>query len=312
MLTSRRSRNLEPFKTKQARAGVEPTSIEEPDFDLGPNWALIWGDDFTTSNLNTFKWWTRQTHADGMLDYLNDEWQRYREAGNHIMENPGCALTAYVKNAEGFYPSGMLRSKALFPLASGNPYYFECRGLVPSGIGTWPAFWLAGSERVPGDDSTAYWPPEIDIMEIVNNGKDDTLNMCGMRCQVLDWERNPQQYGFTNWLKDSYNPEWGTYWAPYYFNQSYHAWGLLYERPYFSFYIDRKWIATGTYDWVTDDGLPSPPATILANLAIGGSWAGRYGVDDAAFPQAFNLEYIRVWERLPQSTIGHDLMPTGG
>lgn len=65
----------------------------------------------------------------------------------------------------------------------------------------------------------------------------------------------------------------------------------------------------GQYDWVTDDGKPSPPANILCNLAIGGSWAGRNGVDNDAMPQSFDVEYIHVYQRLKQSTIGVDLMP---
>jgi beta-glucanase (GH16 family) len=275
---------------------------------LTPDWSLVFEDDFPISNLDTTKWWTRQTHNDGWLDYLNDEQQRYRESGNHVHSAGCCELTALPKVADGFYPSGMLRSKALFPLASGTPHYFECKGRVPGGLGVWPAFWLAGSERVPGDDSTAMWPPEIDMMEIVNNGVEDTLNMCNMRCQVLDWANNPQRYAMTECV-ESFNPEWGTWWAPFFFNEGFHTWSVLYERPNFTFYCDRQFVARGTYDWVTDDGQPSPPAHILCNLAIGGSWAGRHGIDDSAFPQAFEVEYIKVWTRLPQSTIGHDLMP---
>lgn len=302
-----------PLEPRKARLTLGRSAAPLSDFELTPDWSLLWSDEFTTSNLDTNKWWTRQTHNGGWLDYLNDEWQRYRENGNHVMRpGGGCALTALPKTSgDGFeyYPSGMLRSKALFPLASGLPHYFECQGKVPGGQGTWPAWWLAGSEREPGNDWTAMWPPEIDVCEIVNNGVEDRTTMCGMRCQVHNWEHNPQRYSFTGWREDSYNPEWGTWWAPFDFAEGVHSWGLFYERPQFAFYVDRKWIASGVYDWVTDDGQPSPPAHILVNLAIGGSWAGRHGVDETKFPQSFDVDYIRVWERLPQSTIGHDLMP---
>lgn len=299
------------FDKKQKLTVPATRSAPPPAFELTPDWSLLWADEFDTSNLDTHKWWTRQTHNGGWLDYLNDEWQRYREQGNHVMGGGCCALTALPKaDADGwsYYPSGMLRSKALFPLASGQPFYFECRGKVPGGQGTWPAFWLAGSERIPGDDSSAYWPPEIDVCEIVNNGVEDTTRMCGLRCQVWDWEHNPQGHGVTACV-ENYNPEWGTWWAPFDFAEDFHTWGLCYERPNYAFYVDRQWIVSGRYDWVTDDGQDSPPAHVLVNLAIGGSWAGRHGVDDAAFPQAFALDYVRVYQRLPQSTIGHDLMP---
>lgn len=297
-----------PEKLTMAQSTLPAPEVRsEPNFVLTSDWRLLWGDDFTTSNLDTLKWWTRYTYNDGTLDYLNDEEERYRESGNHVMSGTRCGLTSLPHNGE-FWPSGMIRSKALFNLADGNPYFFECKGRVPGGKGVWPAFWLGGSESIPGDDASCLWPPEIDIMEIVNNEGEDTLNMCNMRCQVLDWEHNPQQYWVSACHKD-YKADWGTWWAPFYFNEGFHAWGLYYQRPNFSFYVDRQWIASGQYDWVTDDGKPSPPANILCNLAIGGSWAGRYGVDNEAMPQSFDVEYIHVYQRLKQSTIGQDLMP---
>jgi hypothetical protein len=35
---------------------------------------------------------------------------------------------------------------------------------------------------------------------------------------------------------------------------------------------------------------------LILNLAIGGSWAsGKKGVNDAALPQRFEVDYVRVW-----------------
>jgi hypothetical protein len=35
----------------------------------------------------------------------------------------------------------------------------------------------------------------------------------------------------------------------------------------------------------------------VLNLAIGGKWAGRYGIDDAAFPQEFLIDWVRVYQK---------------
>lgn len=281
--------------------------VGPPEMQLGPDWVPLWGDDFRSSNLDTTRWWTRYIYSDGTLDYLNDEWERYREEGNHVQPNT-CALTAQPHNGE-FWPSGMIRSKALFPIADGNAYYFECRGKVPRGLGVWPAFWLAGSESRPGDDSSCLWPPEIDMMEIPNNGDwGDTTSHLHCGCQVLNWEHNPQQYAWT-WVAENFDGAWSFWSAPFNFADDFHTWGLFYRRPYFTIYCDRQPILAGNYDWVTDDRVPAPPAHILVNLAIGGSWAGRNGVDESAFPQAFEVDYVQVFKQLPQSTIGHDLMP---
>ena len=61
----------------------------------------------------------------------------------------------------GAIESGMLRSRW-----SGGYGVFEIRMRVPAGRGLWPAFWLNPEDQ--------RWPPEIDVVEIVNNGRDDT------------------------------------------------------------------------------------------------------------------------------------------
>jgi hypothetical protein len=36
------------------------------------------------------------------------------------------------------------------------------------------------------------------------------------------------------------------------------------------------------------------PAHVLLNLAIGGGWAGRYGIDDTKFPTSFDIDHVRI------------------
>jgi beta-glucanase (GH16 family) len=98
-------------------------------------------------------------------------------------------------------------------------------------------------------------------------------------------------------------------WSDVDLSQDFHLYGLAYQRPEMIVYLDRQPIFAANYDWVSDDGQPMPGAYLFANLAVGGEWAGRHGVDDAALPQSLDVDYIRVWQRMPQSTIGHDLLP---
>ncbi|HXI57713.1 MAG TPA: glycoside hydrolase family 16 protein, partial [Polyangia bacterium] len=108
---------------------------------------------------------TRYVYADGSLDHLNDEWSRYRDRDNHVFTSDGLALVARLPSGSparpGAVESGMLRSRW-----TGEYGVFEIRMRVPAGRGLWPAFWLN-----PQDGS---WPPEIDVVEIVNNGRDTT------------------------------------------------------------------------------------------------------------------------------------------
>jgi beta-glucanase (GH16 family) len=92
-------------------------------------------------------------------------------------------------------------------------------------------------------------------------------------------------------------------------SKGFHTYGLYYKRPEAIVYLDRKPILAMTYDWVADDGQPMPGCYLFANLAVGGQWAGRYGVDDTVLPRSLDADYIRVFQRVPQSTIGHNLLP---
>ena len=41
---------------------------------------------------------------------------------------------------------------------------------------------------------------------------------------------------------------------------------------------------------------------MILNLAIGGDWAGSKGIDDAAMPQRFEVDYVRVWGQIPKGS----------
>ncbi|MET0284651.1 MAG: hypothetical protein ABW352_09285, partial [Polyangiales bacterium] len=51
---------------------------------------------------------------------------------------------------------------------------------------------------------------------------------------------------------------------------------------------------TKGYKWVDNDGKLAGPAHVLLNLAVGGPWAGRFGIQDKLFPQQFTIDYVRV------------------
>jgi beta-glucanase (GH16 family) len=35
---------------------------------------------------------------------------------------------------------------------------------------------------------------------------------------------------------------------------------------------------------------------LLLNIAVGGNWGGKYGVDDTIFPQKMEIDYVRVYQ----------------
>jgi beta-glucanase (GH16 family) len=38
------------------------------------------------------------------------------------------------------------------------------------------------------------------------------------------------------------------------------------------------------------------PFHLILNLAVGGTWAGAKGINDAAMPQRLEVDYVRVWQ----------------
>jgi beta-glucanase (GH16 family) len=270
----------------------------------------VFGDEFPTANLDTTKWWTRYIYANGTLDYLNDEWQRYREDHNHVIVNNTLDLTARLPG-DGSIESGMVRSKMTF-----NGGYFEAKMRVPPGLGSWPAFWL-NSDSAP--DGSVSWPPEIDIMENVINAPD--VNSCCEHPNMTHTNgatHGPQSDAVL--LADpNFNIEWNYWLAPYNFYDEFHVWGLLWDISAHTIttYIDGHQIVKRRYYWKYDNNKQAPNAHVLLNLAIGGSWAGQNGVDWNAFPQALEVAYVRVYQpanrtNIGVSSIGQDLCPTGG
>ncbi len=261
---------------------------------------LVFSDEFDEPQLDTNEWWTRYVYSGGTLNSLsgNGEQETYGESNNHVMTGSTMKLMAY-KTGTGTYASGMVRSKTIFKYG-----YFESRVKMPGGLGVWPAFWLN-----PEDQN---WPPEIDIFEFVNNGVEDTVDM--LHTGVIDHGAQASSFVYTH---PSFDTQW-TYWkAPFNIPDAFHVVGLLWDANGATTYVDGKEIVQRGYKWVHDDGSDAGYAHVLLNLAIGGPWAGRHGVDDSAFPQGLEVDYTRVYQKAgahdtSTSTTGQNFCPATG
>ncbi|OGV37144.1 MAG: hypothetical protein A2X48_04855 [Lentisphaerae bacterium GWF2_49_21] len=293
-------------------SGEEPatatTSVIKDSPYVPAGYKKVFGDEFDGASLSLTNWWTRYIYNNGMLDTLNDEKQLFRENNNHVMTGTTLQLTARKvsnSNPRFQYESGMIRSKMTFKYG-----YYESRLKVPGGLGVWPAFWLNSDSDANGKTS---WPPEIDILEFVNNGKDDRPDMVHMTAQVKNKKGEPNPWGGEELFRD---PDFKkrNYYAPFKFPDDFHVFGLLWDTDdTVTWFVDGKKLFTVSYKWVYANGKDAPNAHVLLNLSIGGQWAGRYGVDDKAFPQALDVDYVRVYQKpdqikTGQSTIGKDLL----
>lgn len=287
---------------------IPPRSQTEPirsyqDSYVPKGYGLVFNDEFEGGALDRAKWFTRYIYASETLDRLGDEKQRYRDNDNHVISGGVLKLVARKvtdSDPQGVnYESGMIRSD--FTIHYG---FFETRVKMPGGLGVFPAFWLNSDVSRSG---RMEHPPEIDIFEFVNNGKDDTVDKIHIAASAPP--------GYTNrvlFTDRDFDRKHRTYRAPFHFNEGFHTIGCEWTPETITTYVDGKPIVRTTFRWVYDDGELGGPAHVLLNLAIGGNWAGRYGIDDSAFPQALEVDWVRVYQRMAEAPVRTVARGAGG
>lgn len=269
-----------PVKEALPHAVIPPlAAVPMPTAIAGKGYRLVQNWDFSTTVTTRAKlydkFYTRYVYNDGKLDVLNKEWERYRDNDNHVLDGKTLKLTARVVDGlkDGGIESGMLRSRW-----TGKYGYFECSMKVPHGRGMWPAFWI---------NPQVGWPPEIDVMEIVNNGRDTTRNSFhGISKSKVNVtvETKLDQY-------NSYHPTFD-------FADDFHTFAVEWTPDTVSHFVDGVLVAKRRFYWKHDDGSDGGPAHVLVNLAVGGDWPGP-PQSQSDFPAELTVKFIRVWQIAP-------------
>ncbi len=147
---------------------------------------------------------------------------------------------------------------------------FEVRANLPNGQGFWPAIWLL--------PRSVNWPTggEIDIMEA----------------------RGDQPYTMSSALHWGYDSNSRQYRSEIYesganFQEGYHDYAVEWEVGTVRFYVDGVEHMT-LYE--PDVGIPGTPKSLILNLAVGGNYSG-YPDATTPFPNGFDIDYVRVWQR---------------
>lgn len=241
---------------------------------VGPQ--LVWSDEFHGSEIDTDRW--RVYAGDGcpgLCGFGNNELQYYADRPENVKVEGGKLIITALRDSYKTrdYSSAKLLTQGIEDWKYGR---IEVMAKLPSGRGTWPAIWM-----LPESNKYGNWPRsgEIDIMEHVGHtpgmvyGTVHTQSFNHMKrtekndsVLVADAAENFHLYAI-EWREDKI--DW------FVDDQLYHTF---------------KNTGKNTDDWPFDQ-----PFHLILNLAVGGSWGGKKGVDDSIWPQSMEVDYVRVY-----------------
>ena len=265
-------------------------------------WQLVWRDEFSGTALDTNNWNTDDSYGQSLCwGGGNEEQQCYADIADETQENISVAngkLIFTARPATGLsrpYTSGRVQSKGKGDFTYGK---FEARIKLPTGQGSWPAFWMLPTPNTPNGGGGVYgtWAQsgEIDIMESVNLG--GTATNCAAPCKDIhgtlhfgeEWPNNSQTPSSTFTLNDI---------------NAFHTYTLEWYPDEMRWFVDGTEYGRKTQDeWFSS----SPDAAgdlnapfdqdfhLILNFAVGGRWPGN--TDGLNFPRQMEVDYVRVYE----------------
>lgn len=223
---------------------------------------LVWSDEFNGTSLNTGNW-----NIDVGNPGVNSE-QEYYQAANVTETGGNLVITARQQTVDGQpYTSGKIETSGKFSTTYGR---IEARIALPMVTGTWPAFWMLGT-----DIATVGWPDcgEIDIMEHVNT----TNTILG----TMHWNGGSGhvQYGSSTTTTPG----------------DFHIYAVEWNSEGINWYVDNTLYVTGNItDNINNTGAFQNPFYIILNLAIGGTLSGST-VDNSSLPTSMLVDYVHVY-----------------
>ena len=264
------------------------------------NKTLLWSDEFDGANgsaPNSANW--TPDLGDGCNNpagcgWGNGEAESYASCANKADGAGSMIITASTSAGDATCTSNKTWTSGKFTSYGKKAFgygYFEARLKMPSGGGTWPAFWALGSNI-----NSVPWPGcgELDIVEYAGNSP--FINTAAAHY--------PNTSGVHDYKMGALNSSTAL-------SAGYHNYGLLWLPTEVTFYIDDRQVAnikksdTGLTNWPFGPNAAgvNPKMYIIFNLAMGGSYGG--GIANGLTKAQFSIDYFRYY-----SANGYGSAPT--
>lgn len=240
---------------------------------------LVWSDEFDSGTLPDPAKWGYDL-GDGCPDVCgwgNNELEYYtaNRKENARIENGKLIIEArQEKMGSRDYTSARLVSKKKGDWIYGK---MVISAKLPKGTGVWPAIWMLPTHWEYGG-----WPSsgEIDIMENVGYSPDTIYGSIHTKKfnHVIGTQVTKGIYSNT-------------------LNTAFHEYSVEWDKQKIDFLFDGQVYQTfknnheGFESWPFDKAFH-----IILNVAVGGNWGGKHGVDVSIWPQRMEVDYVRVYQ----------------
>jgi len=294
----------------------------------GKGWVSVWTDEFEGSDLDRTKWEAEESCWGGG----NNERQCYTDRPENIeVVNGLLRLKAYPETytaaqyPQGWpdgrgpqvtqqYTSGKVRTRELADWTYGR---FSARMKLPSGQGTWPAFWMLPADNVYGGWAAS---GEIDIMEAVNLGAS-----CSECTGDVGENRSSGalHYG-GEWPNNTFQVDHNTLPGGADAKDQYHVFAVEWGEGRINWFVDGvKFFSLDADQWssgaVSKDTHPNAPFDqdfyLMLNLAVGGGLSednNDRGFVAENFPAEVLVDWVRVYQCEFDGTTGRSCMDGEG
>jgi beta-glucanase (GH16 family) len=238
---------------------------------------LVWSDEFNQPGIPDSTKWSYDLGVGNPPGWGNNELECYTAEKNNVrVEDGNLIIEAHKDSLQGKpFTSARIVSKKKGDWLYGR---IEAKAKLPSGKGTWPAIWMLSTDWKYGG-----WPEsgEIDIMEHV--GYDQDVVHGTIHTEAYNHVKQTQKEGKITVSNAS---------------GAFHVYAINWTENKIEFSADDKIYHTVTKGKDEDyKGWPFDQRFhLIMNIAVGGGWGGKEGVDENIWPQKMEVDYVRVYQ----------------